>query len=171
MNTIEKVIVGVAIAAGGLVGYKIGGWEVDRLRHDLDALQETARTADAEQKKTGERISAIQAEAASAVKARETALRQEFETQKKGLDDLIAKGQQRIADLDRKQASAQGALARTQKDLETATGDRREQLLKREARIKELEQRVQDQRDAIACEAKPVPAPELAKLNAVGGRR
>jgi len=171
MNTIEKVIVGVAIAAGGLVGYKIGGWEADRLRHDLDALQETAKTADTEQKKTGEKISAIQAEAASAVKARESALRQDYETQKKGLDELVAKGQKRIADLDHKQVAAKDALARTAAALETATGERREQLLRREARIKELEQRLLDQREAIACEARPVPAPELAKLNAVGGVR
>jgi chromosome segregation ATPase len=167
MNTIEKVIVGIGIAVGGMIGYKIGAWELGNLKDQLQTIDQAAKTADAEARKSAQRIAVIQTESAQAVKAREAELRQGFETERKSLNDSIAQGQQRIAALNAQASKGQDALKRIQADLKTATGSRRDDLLRREQIVEQGVQKIQGKAEAIACEARAVPDDFLARLNAL----
>jgi DNA anti-recombination protein RmuC len=167
MNTIEKVIVGIGIAAGGLIGYKIGAWELGNLKEQLQTIEQTAKTADAEAQKSAQRIATIQTESAQAVKAREAELRQGFETERKSLNDSIAQGKQRIAALDLQANKGKATLAKIQEEMKTATGQRLLDLQKREQIVEQGVQKIQDKAEAIACEAKAVPDDLLARLNAM----
>jgi transcriptional regulator NrdR family protein len=167
MNTIEKVIVGIGIAVGGMIGYKIGAWELGNLKDQLQTIEQTAKTADAEVKKSAQRIDVIQTESAQAVKAREAELRQGFETERKSLNDSIAQGQQRIAALDLKANKGKAALEKIQEEMKTATGKRLVDLQKREQIVEQGVQKIQDKAEAIACEARAVPDDLLTRLNAL----
>jgi DNA anti-recombination protein RmuC len=167
MNTIEKVIVGIGIAVGGMIGYKIGAWELGNLKDQLQTIEQTAKTADAEAQKSAQRIAVIQTESAQAVKAREAEMRQGFEAERKSLKDSIAQGQQRIAALDLKANKGKATLEKIQEEMKTATGQRLVDLQKREQIVEQGVQKIQAKVEAIACEAKAVPDDLLARLNAL----
>jgi DNA repair exonuclease SbcCD ATPase subunit len=175
MNNIEKVIVGIGIGicstAGGLIGYKIGTVELGHAIQDLENVKKKGDDAEASRLVLEKKVDRLQAESVKAVEDREAKLKAEFQTQKKGLDDLIARAPKQVAELDRKVKSANDAQARIKTQLENAnslSAERVEQLKARDIRIEALKAEIKARSEALACLKDKVPTDMLARINAVG---
>jgi chromosome segregation ATPase len=160
------VSLAVLLAAGWL-GYRWGSSGLEKARAELAAIHQTADAAQADKEATQKRLDAQLKALADEHEARIKALSADFAAQKQELSGNLGRANERIASLGSQRQGVAAQLDAARREMETATGVRREELRLITAKLAETEARLRITQEGVRCELIPVPDTEVATLNRV----
>lgn len=170
MVYIRIAIVLLALAVGGWMGYRWGSGDLEKVRAEITAINQTGKVAQSDSEATQKRIDEQLKLLADEHAARLKELTSGFEAQKLELSGNLGRANARIAALGGERQNIAAQLDQTRKEMASATGAQREALRLKEQQLAELDARLQSRQEGIRCEAVAVPESHLATLNSVLGQ-
>lgn len=157
----------LAVAVWG--GYRWGGWEVERLKADLEAIRKTGEAAQQASEQAQAAIKAEMARLGQAHDEKVGQINQQFDAERQTLKDQLRRTEDQRSALNRQQLAYErerAEIGRILNDGSRITNVDQEQSLKsRQAELSASIQQIERQKAGLECLQLPVPAEQVATLN------
>jgi predicted nucleotidyltransferase len=158
----------VVLLVAGWLGYRWGASGLEAARAQLHAIEQTATAAKTAHDAAQQQIDAQLKAQAADHEAKLKTLAAEHEAQQQALAGSLSRANERIAALSTQRQGANTQLDQIRREMASATGAHREELIQREQQVLALQKQLDQQAQGLSCLSASVPADELALLNRVG---
>lgn len=157
----------LAIAVWG--GYRWGGWEVDRLKADLEAIRQTGEAAQRASEQAQTVIKAEMAKLGQAHDEKVGQINQQFEAERQTLKEQLRRTEDQRSALNRQKQIYESELAEIERQRRSGSSgpniEQEQPSKKRQGELVALIQQIERQEAGLECLQLPVPAEQVATLN------
>jgi hypothetical protein len=165
VNTLNGILLLVALLGGALGGYKFGARALDQANAQLADIEKESKRAQLEHEamlqRMEQKLSARKDEYEREAQAQEKT----FQAQRLALKNLVAAREGELANVEAKKQRVADELARALEAEQAASGTERQRLQEQVQELQASQEQVEQLRAGLACLTVAVPSNRLSTLN------